>query len=56
MQTNIAPDPLIKNRLDQRMTKDDLKNVRHALYELIIDNEDCAIRGGAVCHIILRKG
>ena len=40
MQTSKVSDQLIKNRLDQRLTTEDLANVRHALYDYIITNEE----------------
>ena len=40
MQSTTPPEQLIKNRLDQRLTADDLANVRHALYDYIITNEE----------------
>ena len=40
MATLKQADTLIKNRLDQRLSNDDLRNVRHALYEFIIDTEE----------------
>ena len=40
MQNTVPPDRMIKNRLDKRLNNDDLLNVRHALYEYIIENEE----------------
>ena len=51
MQTSKKADELIKNRLDQRLSTDDLRNVRHALYEFIIDTgeDPTDLRANAEC-------
>ena len=40
MISNAPTEPSIKNRLDQRMTKADLRNVRHAVYEYLSDADE----------------